>query len=153
MHAAHLAVLGGLERGLLAAQLAPGPGDGHTLAGALPDQVGLELSDDGEDLQEHPGERVLPVIDRGAERKPDAAGGELAEDVQGVGDGAGEPVELGDGEGVAVPDGGQGLVQARPGAAGAGQPLVEVDPVSGDAERGEVLPLGGEVLLVGAAPA
>jgi hypothetical protein len=66
--------------------------------------------------------------------------------------GAGEAVELGDGEGVAVADGGQGLVQAGPGPAGAGQPLVQVDAVGGDAERGELLALGGEVLAGGPAP-
>ena len=49
-------------------------GDVHALAGALADQVGLELGDDGEDLQEHPGERVVPVVHRPAEREPDAAG-------------------------------------------------------------------------------
>lgn len=51
-----------LSRGLLAAQLAVLAGDGHALAGALADQVGLELGDDREDLQEHPGERVVPVV-------------------------------------------------------------------------------------------
>ena len=123
-----------------------GPGDGHALAGALPDQVGLELGDDGEDLQEHPADRVLPVIDRAAEREPDPRADSWPRMSSASGTRAGEPVELGDGEGVALTDGGQGLVQARPGAAGAGQPLVEVDPVGGDAEGGQGLPLGGEVL-------
>ena len=66
--------------------------------------------------------------------------------------GAGEAVELGDGEGVAVTDGGQRLVQAGPGPGGAGQPLVQVDAVRGDAERGELLALGGQVLAGGTAP-
>ena len=52
-------------------------------------------------------------------------------DVAGVGDRAGEPVELGDHQGVAGPHGREGLVQAGPGAAGAGESLVEVDPVFG----------------------
>ena len=59
---------------------------------------------------------------------------------------AAQPVQLGDGQGVALPDGGQGLVQAGPGAGGAGEALVEVDPVPGHAEGGEDLALGGEVL-------
>ena len=153
VHAADLAVLVGGEAGGLAAQFAPGAGDGHALAGALADQGGLKLGDDGEDLQEHPGHRVVPVVDRAVEGEPHAAVRQLGEDGQGVGDGAGEAVELGDGEGVAVADGGQGLVQAGPGPAGAGQPLVQVDAVGGDAERGEVLALGGEVLAGGTAPA
>ena len=47
------------------------------------------------------------------------------------------PVDGGpaDVERVALADGGQGLVQAAPGAAAAGKP-VEIDPVVGDAERG-----------------
>ena len=44
------------------------------------------------------------------------------------------------------------LVEAGPGAAGAGQPLVEIDPVLGNAERGQGLALGGEVLGQGGAP-
>ncbi len=45
-------------------------------------------------------------------------------------------------------------VQARagPGPGGAGQLLVQVDAVGGDAEGGELLALGGEVLAGGAAP-
>ena len=70
----------------------------------------------------------------------------------GVGDGAGEPVELGHDEGVAGADGGQGLVQAGAGAAGAGEALIEVDPVVRDAERGQGLALGGEILQDGGAP-
>ena len=124
MHAADLAVLGGLVPGLLAAQLAVLAGDLRALAGALADQVGLELGDDGEDLQEHPGERVVPVVHRPAEREPDAPVRELAEDAQRVGHGPGEPVQLGDGQGGALPDGGRGMVQAGPGAAGAGEPLI-----------------------------
>jgi hypothetical protein len=68
-------------------------------------------------------------------------------------DGSGEPVQFGDGEGVAVADGGQCLVQAGPGAAGAGQPLVQVDAIGREAERGELLALGGEVLTGGLKPA
>jgi hypothetical protein len=85
VHAADLAVLGGLEAGLLAAELPVLAGDVHALAGALADQVGLELGDDGEDLQEHAGERVVPLVHRAAEREPDAAGRQVVEDVQRVG--------------------------------------------------------------------
>jgi hypothetical protein len=72
--------------------------------------------------------------------------------VAGVGDGTGEPVELGHHKGVAGPDGGQGLIQAGPCAAGAGETLVEVIPVVRGAERGQGLALGGEILQDGGAP-
>jgi hypothetical protein len=71
---------------------------------------------------------------------------------EGVGYGSREPVELGDSERVAFAGSGQGLVEARSGATRPGEPLVEIDPVGGDAERGELLPLCGEVLPDGAAP-
>jgi hypothetical protein len=64
---------------------------------------------------------------------------------------SGEPVELGDDEGVAGPDRGQGLVQAGAVAVGAGEAVVEVDPLGVDAELEQGLMLGGEVLLVGGA--
>jgi len=64
-----------------------------------------------------------------AEVQADAAGGELGDDVVGVGDGAGEPVELGDHEGVTGPAGGEGLAQPGPPAVGAGDVVVNVDPV------------------------
>ena len=51
----------------------------------------------------------------------------------------GEPVELGDPQGVVGAHGREGLVQDGPGAVSAGESLVEVDPVSGDAETGEDL--------------
>jgi hypothetical protein len=46
----------------------------------------------------------------------------------------GEPVELGDHQGVVGAHGREGLVQDAPGAVSAGESLVEVDPVFGDAE-------------------
>jgi len=70
-----------------------------------------------------------PVVCGAAEREPDAAGGELAEDAAGVGHGPGEPVELGADEGVSVADGGEGLVEAGPVPVAASDPVVEVDPV------------------------
>jgi hypothetical protein len=69
----------------------------------------------------------------------------------GIGDGTGEPVELGYHKGVAGPDGGQSLVQAGASAAGASKALVEVDPVVWDAERGQGLALGCEILQDGGA--
>ena len=133
-------------------ELALGAGDGHAFAGAEPEQVDFEFGEGGQDVEEHLAEGVGGVVDGAAEGELDAAGDQGVADMAGVGDGAGEPVELGHDEGVAGTDGGQGLVQAGTGAAGAGEALVEVDPVVRDAERGQGLALGGEVLQDGGAP-
>jgi len=81
-----------------------------------------------------------------------AASGELVDDVAGVGDGASEPVELGDHKGVAGPAGGEGLAQAGALAVGAGDAVVDVDPVGLHAEGGKGLALRGQVLPTGADP-
>jgi hypothetical protein len=106
----------------------------------------------GQDVEEHLAQGVGGIVDGAAEGKLDAAPDEGVADVAGIGNGPGEPVEFRHHEGVAGADGGQGLVQAGPGAAGAGEALVEVDPVVRDAERGQGLALGGEVLQHGGAP-
>ena len=41
---------------------------------------------------------------------------------------------------------------SRPAPAGAGQPMVEIDPVGGHAELGQEASLSGEILFVGGAP-
>jgi len=84
---------------------------------------------------------------------PRAAGREPVADVACVGDRPGEPVELGHDERVAFTEGGERLVEAGPRPVGAGESVVEVDPVLGDAELPQPLPLRGEVLRVGRASA
>src|ERR1039457_1649673 len=71
--------------------------------------------------------------------------------VAGVGEGAGEPVEFGDHEGVAGPAGGQRFPEPGPGPAGPRQAVVGVDAGRLHAERGKCVALGGEVLGVGGA--
>ncbi len=89
-------------------------------------------------------------MDGPAEVQPDAAGGELVDDVAGVRDRAGEPVELGDDEGVTGSASGQRFAQAGPLAVGAGDAAVDVDALGLHAEGAEGLALRGEVLAVGA---
>jgi hypothetical protein len=84
-----------------------------------------------------------------AEVERDAAVGELGEDVAGVGQGAGEPVQLGHHELVAGTAGGHRLPQSGAGSVGAGQPVVDIDPVRSDAEPPQSLTLRGEVLPAG----
>jgi hypothetical protein len=67
----------------------------------------------------------------------------------GVGDVAGEAVELGDGQDAAGPQCGESLIQAGAvGAASAGEATVDVDALGRDAERGELFNLDVDVLLV-----
>ena len=66
-----------------------------------------------------------------------------------VGDRPRQTVELGHHERVPGANGGEGLVEAGPGPVGAGQPVIGVNPVGGDAELFKGGFLGGEVLLVG----
>lgn len=75
----------------------------HALAGAQVVEVGLELGDHRQGLEEQSPERVLPVVDRGAQTEQHPAVGQVGEDLVGLGHVAGEPVELGDGEHAAVP--------------------------------------------------
>ena len=82
----------------------------------------------------------------------DAAMDEVVGDVVGVGDGAGEAVELSDGEGVAGAASGEGFTQAGVGAVGAGHALVDEDLGGVDAEPGQAVALGGDVLLEGGDP-
>ena len=53
--------LRGLELGLLAAQPALSPGDLHAVAGAHPDQVGLEFGDHRENVEQQPPGRRPPT--------------------------------------------------------------------------------------------
>ncbi len=79
----------------------------------------------------------------------DLSGGELIDDVTGVWQRAGEAIELGDDEGVAVPARRERFAESGALAGGAGEAVVDVDAFGRDAEPGEAVALGGEVLLVG----
>jgi hypothetical protein len=152
MHAGEFGLLAGRQLGLLAFELSLRASDGHALVGAEPEQVDFEFGERSQDVEEHLAEGVGWVIDGAAEGELDTAADKGVADVAGVGDGAREAVELGHDEGVAGTDGGQGLVQTGPRAAGAGEALVEVDPIVRDAKCGQDLALGGEVLQDGRAP-
>jgi hypothetical protein len=78
-------------------------------------------------------------------------GGELIGDSAGVGQEPGQAVEFGHHEGVAGAASRQRLPESRTFTftVGAGKAVLDVDPVSLDAETGEGVALGGEVLLIG----
>ena len=59
------------ELGLSSAELACGLGDRHTLSGAGPDEVGLELSHRAEDVEKHPPNGIGGFVDRSPEAQRD----------------------------------------------------------------------------------
>ena len=137
MHAAEFPLLTVGQFGLLAAQFSFGAGDGHALAGAHADEIGLELGEGGEDVEEHLAHGIVRVVERAAEGQFHAAFLKL------IGDGAG--IRNGPGvNGGAMMDhcGGEGLVEARAGAVRAGESVIGVDAILGDSEFQEGLALG-----------
>ena len=111
-----------------------------------------ELGDHGQHVEQQPAYRIGGVVQRAADVELYAATGEVFDDVAGVGQRAGQPVELGDHEGVPVPARGEGFAQSGASAGGAGEPVIDVDPFRGDSQRAERVTLCGEVLFVGGDP-
>jgi hypothetical protein len=79
------------------------------------------------------------------------ARGELVGDGSGVRQRPGQPVELGDHQGVAFAASGQSFMQTWPLPVSAGQTVINVNPVDGHTQRGQALTLSSEVLLIGGA--
>ncbi len=151
MHATEFPLLFVGQLGLLAAQFSPGASDGHALAGARADEIGLELGECGEDVEEHLSHRVARVVERPAEGQLYAALQQPVGDGAGVRDGPCQPVEFRHDERVALAHGGEGLVQAGPGPGRAGEAVIGIDTLLGHAQLQERLALGGQVLPVGGA--
>ena len=141
--------LGGGELGLLAAQPALGLGDLHAFPGPRANEVGFELRDHGQHVEQQAADRVCGVVDVPAQAQLDLALGEVLDDVPGIWQGAGQAIELGDHQGVPGPAGGQGLVEPGAFAVPAREPVVDIDQIIRHAECLESRLLGGEVLLVG----
>ena len=138
--------------GLLAAQFPPGAGDGHALAGAHADEIGLELGEGGENIEEHLSHGIVRVVERRAEGQFHAAFLKLVGDGAGIRNGPGEAVEFRHDQGVAFAHGGEGLVEAGSGAVRAGEAVIGVDVIYGEAQLQEGLALG-DPLTDSAAPA
>jgi hypothetical protein len=88
-----------------------GLGDRHPLAGTEPQQVDLELGEGCQDAEEHLAHRVGRIVRRRTESQRYTAADEVVADRAGIGHGPGEPVELGDDQGVPQPQRGERLVQ------------------------------------------
>ena len=93
-----------------------------------------------EDVEEHLAHRVGGVVDLAAERQSDALFRQFVSDGTCVGNGAGESVEFRYNERVAGSDCGESLIQPGALAVGAGEPVIEVDPICGyDEDRRGIL--------------
>ena len=149
MHAAEFPLLSVGQFGLLAVQFPLGAGDGHAPAGAHADEIGFELGEGGEDIEEHLSHWIARVVERPAEGQFHASFPELTGDGARIRDGPCQPVEYRHDQRVALAHGGEGLVEAGAGAGRAGEAVTGVDAILGDAQLRERLALGGQVLPVG----
>ena len=149
MHAAEFPLLTVGEFGLLAAQFPLGAGDVHALAGAHADEIGLELGEGGEDIEEHLAHGIARVVECPARGQSHALFLKLIGNGAGIRDGPCQPVESRNDQRVPFTHGGEGLVEAGAGAGRAGETVIGVDAILGDTELQEGLPLGGQILPVG----
>ena len=122
---------------------------------AMPSRVrmrmrfGFELGEGGEDIEEQLSHGIVRVVEGPAEGQFHAAFLKPVGDGAGIRDGSGQPVEFRHDQRVAGAHGGEGLVEAGAGAGGAGEAVIGVDAILGDAERQALLALGRRILLVG----
>ena len=150
MHAAEFPLLSLGEFGLLAAQFPLGAGDVHALAGAHADEIGFKPCEGGEDVK-----NIFPMGSFGSvERR---ARGAVSRRVPEAGRRwRGHPGQTWPGGRVwARPRCRPGARRPGPGRSrvgrGAGEAVIGVDTIFGDAELQEGLSLGGQVLAVGGA--
>ena len=116
---------------------------------AYADEIGFELGEGGEDIEEHLSHGIARVVERRAQGQFHAPFLKLICDGAGIRDGPGQAVDFGHDQGVAFSQGGEGLIEAGTGAGGTGEAVIGVDAILGDAELREGLLLGGQVLPVG----
>ena len=136
---------------LLATQTPFGFGYLHALSGAQPNQVRLELSNHREHIEQQPADRIRRVVDRSAEIEPNLPHSQLVLDCPRVGQRPGQPVELGDDQGVAFTASGQSFTQTWPLPVCAGKTVVHVHPAHVHTQHGKPVTLSGQVLLIGGA--
>jgi hypothetical protein len=71
-------------------------GDPHSLLGSRSDEVGFELGDHRQDVEQQPADRVGGVVHRCAETESHLALGQILSDRPSIGQRAGKPVQFGD---------------------------------------------------------
>ena len=130
MHAAEFPLLSVGQFGLLTAQFPLGAGDGHALAGAHADEIGFELGEGGEDIEE----QLSRVVEGPSEGQFHASFPKLIGDGARIWDGPCQPVEFRHDQRFAFAHGGEGLVEAGASAGRAGEAVIGVDAILGDAK-------------------
>jgi len=73
------------ELGLLPVQSTLGLGNFHAVAGAPPNQIGLEVGDHGQHVEQQPPHRIGQVVHRAAEAELYLPAGEVLDDFQASG--------------------------------------------------------------------
>ncbi len=97
---------------LFSPESAVGLGNLHSFAGAHADEVGFELSDHRQDVEQQFAHWVGGVVDGTTDAESDFASGEAVGYLVGVSDGPGQAVEFGNDEGISGPAGGEGFVKS-----------------------------------------
>ena len=94
--------------GCLLCNFSLGGGDGHALAGAHADEIGPELGEGGEEIEEQLCHRIALVVERPAEGQFHASFPKPVGDGAGIWDESCQPVEFRHDERVALAQGGEG---------------------------------------------
>ena len=139
MHTAEFLLLSVGQFGLLAEQFPPGAGNGHALGGAHADEIGFELGEGGEDIEEQLSHGIDRVVEGPAEGQFHASFPKPIGDGAGIWDGPCQPVEFRHDQRVACAHGGEGLVEAGAGVGGAGEAVIGVDAILRGAQLQERL--------------
>ena len=113
------------------------------------DEIGFELGEGGEDIEEQLSHGIARVVEGPSEGQFHASFPKLIGDGAGIWDGPCQPVEFRHDQRVAFAHGGEGLVEAGASAGRAGEAVIGVDAILGDAKLQERLALGGQILPVG----
>jgi hypothetical protein len=124
-----------VEFGLLASEVPLGFGDLHSFSSPQPDEIGFELGNHGENVEEQPSDRIGGIVDGPTQIETHLSNREFVSDRPCIRKGPRQSIELGDNERVALSTSGQSLTQARPFAVGASESMVDVDSVGSNSER------------------
>ena len=118
---------------------------------AIPSRVRMRMRSvsNGEDIEEHLSHGIVRVVERPSEGQFHASFQKPIGDGAHIWDGPGQPVEFRHDQRVACAHGGEGLVETGSGAVRAGEAVIGADAILDDAQRQELLALGGRILPVG----